>query len=125
MEPSVWLLQIAGYDAELVDLRRIHVASQNFRFIMQNACLGVDMMFAFAALVVSYPGQWIHRMWFLPLGYIAIELLNIIRVIGLCLVWLNYGTGGPIDHHDIFNIAMVVAILMLFFVWVQKTTFRS
>lgn len=119
MEPSAWFLRVLGYEAEIVDLREIHVASRSFRFIMLNPCLGTDMMFAFAALILAYPGKWINRAWFLPMGYVFIELINIVRVIALSLVWLNYGTGGPIDHHDMFNFVSVVFVLFVFWFWVK------
>lgn len=119
VEPSVWCLERIGYDVQIISLKKIAVSFPPFTLRMQNACLGTDMMFAFAALVIAFPGKWIHRIWFLPLGWLGIELANIIRVVGLCLVWLNYGTGGPIDHHDFFNLITTLFVLGMFLFWVK------
>lgn len=102
-----------------MDLREIHVKNPPFRLLMRNPCLGTDMMFAFAALVISFPGKMVNRLWFLPLGWIGVQIANIIRVVGLCLVWLNYGTGGPIDHHDFFNLITTLFVLGMFLFWVR------
>jgi exosortase/archaeosortase family protein len=84
-----------------------------------NDCLGTDMMFAFAALVISFPGRMINRLWFLPLGWVGVQLINIVRIVGLTLVWLKLGPDSSFDTHDAFNFFTTLFVLGMFMVWVR------
>jgi exosortase/archaeosortase family protein len=118
-EPSIWVLDLLGYDAVIVNLREIDMYDLEFNIHIRNFCLGVDMMFALTALIVSFPGKWINRLWFIPLGLIGIQIINIARVVALCIGWARWGTDGPIDHHDVYNVVAVVFIFLLFRAWVN------
>ena len=118
-EPSVWILNALGYGAELVRLRNIDMYDLEFNIHIRNFCLGIDMMFALTALIVSFPGKWINRLWFIPLGILGIHVINILRIVGLCISWSVLKVGDFVDHHDIFNIVAVIFIFFMFVQWVN------
>ncbi|MCB9192346.1 MAG: exosortase/archaeosortase family protein [Flavobacteriales bacterium] len=120
IEPSVWLLNVLGYGAVVVHQREIDLFDLEFNAHIKNFCLGIDMMFSLSALIISFPGKWIDRLWFLPLGLIGIQLINISRITGLCLAWLTFGISDKIDHHDLFNIVSVIFIFFMFVLWVNR-----
>lgn len=120
IEPSIWVLDILGYDAVVVRGREIDMFDLEFNIFIRNFCLGVNMMFSLTALLISFPGRWKDRLWFIPLGLLGIHAINIIRVVALCIAWAKWGTDGPIDHHDIFNLVAVTFIFFMFVVWVNR-----
>lgn len=120
IEPSIWVLHLLGYGAQVVNERNIDMFDLEFNVHIKNFCLGIDMMFALTALIVSFPGEWKDRLWYIPLGLIGIQLINIARVVALCIAWVRYGTDGPIDHHDVFNVIAVIFIFFLFVMWVNR-----
>ncbi len=120
IEPSVWILHQLGYGADIVNLREIDMHDLEFNIHIRNFCLGTDMMFSLTALIISFPGRWVDRIWFIPLGLLGIQLINIARVVALCIVWVIWGTNGPIDHHDLFNLVAVTFIFLLFVAWVKR-----
>jgi exosortase/archaeosortase family protein len=120
IEPSVLVLKFLGYDSVIVNLREIDMYDLEFNIFIRNFCLGIDMMFALTALIVSFPGKWMDRLWFIPLGLIGIQCINIARVVALCLAWVKWGTDGPIDHHDLYNLVAVAFIFLMFVVWVNR-----
>ena len=120
IEPSVAILNFMGYGAVIVNLREIDMFDLEFNAHIKNFCLGVDMMFALTALIVSFPGKWIDRVWFIPLGLLGIHIINIARIVGLCLALVHWGHGGFVDHHDLFNLFAVGFIFLMFVVWVNR-----
>lgn len=120
IEPSVWILHLLGYGADIVNLREIDMHDLEFNIHIRNFCLGTDMMFTLTALIISFPGKWIDRIWFIPLGLLGIQIINITRVVGLCASWVIFGTNGSIDHHDVFNVVAVIFIFLLFVAWVKR-----
>lgn len=122
VEPSVWILNMLGYGAEVVRLREVDMYDMDFNIHVRNYCLGTDMMFTLVALILSFPGKWINRLWFIPLGLIGVQFINIARIVGLCISWVIWGTNGPIDHHDLYNLFAVGFIFLMFMAWVNMYT---
>jgi exosortase/archaeosortase family protein len=120
MEPSVWILNNLGFESQLVRLREIDMHDLDFNIVMLNPCLGIDMMFTFVALIVSFPGKWLDRLWFIPIGLVGIQAVNVCRVVGLSISLAVFETSGPIDHHDLYNLFAVGFIFLMFMAWVNR-----
>lgn len=120
VEPSIWILHLLGYGADVVNVRDIDMYDLEFNVHVRNYCLGTDMMFTLVALIVSFPGRWVDRIWFIPLGLLGIQIINIARVVGLCISWVRFGNDGPVDNHDFFNVIAVIFIFLLFVAWVKR-----
>jgi len=117
---TIWVLSLLDYEAIVVNLRQIDMYDLDFNIHVRNYCLGVDMMFALTALIISFPGKWLDRIWFIPLGLVGIHTINVARVVALCVTWVRWGTNGPFDHHDVYNVVAVIFIFLLFTVWVNR-----
>jgi len=120
IESSVWMLNALGYGAEVVNMREIDLYDTVFNIHIRNWCLGVDMMFSFTALIIAFPGSWKDRFWFIPLGLIGIQLINVARIVGLCLSMILVKNADFVDHHDAFNILAVLFIFLMFTRWVRR-----
>jgi exosortase/archaeosortase family protein len=120
IETSVWILNLLGYGAEVVNLREIDMYDSIFNIHIRNVCLGIDLMFSFVALIISFPGRWLDRLWFIPLGLLGIQLLNVLRVIGLSVVSIGIDPYSFVDHHDVFNVVTTIFIFIMFTRWVKK-----
>lgn len=118
-ESTVIVLRIIGYEAETFDLRNIDLYDSIINVHVRNFCLGVDMMAMFTALVVSFPGSWRNRLWFIPLGLGCIQLINIFRVTVMCVITVHYGYSNYLDRHALFNVIATIFITLMFFVWVR------
>lgn len=123
-ETSVSILNLLGHGAEMIDIRNIDLYGAVVDIHIRNYCLGIDMMFTLSALILSYPGRWMDRLWFIPLGIIGIQVINIVRVVGLCLSWVILQRGTFVDHHDVFNVVAVIFIFLIFMAWVKRSESR-
>jgi len=125
MHASVWILNLLGYGAEIIGQRDIDLYGSVINIHIRNFCLGINMMFTLTALIISYPGRWLDRLWFIPLGILGIQAINIARVVGLCLSWVILQRGDFVDHHTVFNILAVIFIFFLFVAWVKRSGKRN
>src|SRR5687767_5418842 len=53
-----------------------------------TACNSLTLFAFFTLFVIAFPGNWKHKLWFIPLGVLVIYLSNLLRVIALVLI--NY-----------------------------------
>lgn len=51
-----------------------------------NSCNGVPLFALFSGFIIAYPGQWLRKLWFIPLGVMIIHFLNILRIAALVLI---------------------------------------
>lgn len=114
---SAWGLEILGY--EVVNNYRSVAILGSYGVVIGNHCVGFGLTFGFVALIISYPGPWRKKLWFVPLGVALIMLSNIIRV--MTLVISTYKKGGFVDlnQHDFFNYVIYALIFVLWVVWIQ------
>jgi len=116
---TVFVLNLLGFGAELsADLKFIYLFDSPITIEIRNFCLGIDVMFVFLSLVVSYPGRWQTLAWFLPLGLLVIQLINVMRVLAMCL-WNIYQPPFWVDNHDLFNVVAAVFVFLMFTLWVR------
>ena len=119
-ELSVIVLNLMDFQAESFNLRYIDLYDDPTDIYIKNFCLGIDIMFCFVALIVSYPGKWKDRIWFIPLGLLGIHLLNVGRIVGMSVSWILLKSGTFVDHHDVFNVVAVIFVFLLFMKWVNR-----
>ncbi|MBK7947121.1 MAG: archaeosortase/exosortase family protein [Flavobacteriales bacterium] len=85
-----------------------------------DPCNGVPLFAVFTIFILSFPGPWGHKAWFIPVGIVIIHLLNAIRVAALCIVvtinydWLNF------NHDYTFYVVVYGAVFLLWAWWVRR-----
>ena len=91
----------------------------SYGVIIGNPCVGFGLSYGFTALIVSYPGPWIKKLWFIPLGVFVILIINSSRVIALTTEVLKTGSFMQMEPHDLFNNLIYVCIFLLWFLWIK------
>ncbi len=85
-----------------------------------DKCNGVELFALFSVFVIAYPGSWEKKLWYIPLGIISIQILNILRVVGLAVVQHNFIEWTEFNHTYVFNIIMYGYIFLLWMIWANK-----
>jgi exosortase/archaeosortase family protein len=111
------ILEAMGYRVSIMGIWLRVVGRGGFN--MAYDCLGYGVMSFLIAFVVAYPKSLKSKLWFLPLGLLLIQTLNIIRFVLLGLFWKQSGLKEHIDHHDIFNIVLYIVLLMVIYFWIN------
>ena len=84
-----------------------------------DECNGFKLFSIFSIFIIAFPGRIKDKLWFIPLGMIAIHLANIIRVISLLLIYESYPTSLDFNHLYTFTI-FVYSIIFIFWWWWAK-----
>ncbi len=118
LKTSKLFIDWMGYDC-WINYRLIY--GNNASLYMDDACLGIDLMFLFASFIYVIPGSEKHKIWYIPMGLFIIILLNCVRVI---LIFINLSKNStyniPLEIHDLFTYPVLVLTLFLWIIWVNK-----
>ncbi|MFN4123181.1 MAG: hypothetical protein ACK4GL_07745 [Flavobacteriales bacterium] len=111
-------LKINGYEVT-TNYNILQVAGTDGVYV-NNAAIGVGFMFCFAVLILFYPGgDKRKKLWFIPLGVLAIFISSVIRLYYLVSRDTTPGLYLIQEQHDSFSIAMFILIFILWFIWVR------
>ncbi len=72
------VLQGFGLDIVTND-RNVRMANHSGVLVVDD-CNGLAALGLFAGFVIAYPGTWVRRSWFIPLGLVVVFLANVFRV---------------------------------------------
>jgi exosortase/archaeosortase family protein len=116
-ELSILMLHISGY--ELVNDYRSIAIIGSYGIIIGNHCVGFGISYAFASLIMSYPGPLKTKAWFIPLGMLLIMLMNAGRIAWVAITGFNTGYIMQVEQHDLFNYIIYVLIFLMWLVWIR------
>lgn len=114
---SAAILRTFGYTA-ITDEFQLLVPGHGIIQLVYT-CLGLGVMSFFAAFVLAYPKQGVVKYWFLIIGLITIQLLNIARFVLLALYWKS-NNQHIADHHTLFNLIIYILIVVSLYFWVKN-----
>lgn len=82
---------------------------------LDRGCMGRNIMLGYAALIAVFPGKFVHKLWYIPMGLSVITLVNILRISGLAITAYCCPQYSDINHYFVFK---VIAWIIIFFLWV-------
>ena len=85
-----------------------------------NACNGLELFILFAGFIACFPGNNKNKLWFIPLGIIAIELVNAMRAAVLALNQYYRPQSLQFNHHYTFTMIVYAFIFYLWYLWVNR-----
>jgi exosortase family protein XrtF len=85
-----------------------------------DPCNGLALFALFSTFIIAYPGNWKHKLWFIPAGITLIHAMNIIRITLLCIIVLKRPNWLEFNHTYLFQIIMYGFIFFLWFIWMKK-----
>ena len=93
------------------------IRSSRFAVAIENGCNGVETALLFGAAVLAFPAPWKRRLLGLLLGFVAIQIINLVRVVSLFLVGVHrpalFGTSHTILWQSIVVLCGVILFLPL------------
>lgn len=90
-------------------------------------CDGIVLLALFSCFILAFPGKWKNKLWFMPVGLIAIHLINVLRIFCLALI-IHYKPSALDFNHDYtFTILVYGFVFYLWWIWINKLspTFAS
>ena len=118
-----YFLKTIGYKTFTVlqdrDYQVVGIDGSNGVWVGSN-CNAITLFSLFSVFIIAYPGRTKEKFWFIPLGIIAIHILNIFRVIALVLIANYYPQFLNFNHTYTFTFLIYSFIFALWMIWVNK-----
>jgi exosortase family protein XrtF len=83
-------------------------------------CDGMVLYALFAGFVLAFPGSYQRKLWFIPLGVGLIYLVNVVRIIVLCLNHHYSHQTVDFNHHYTFTFVEYGFIFLLWIWWATR-----
>jgi len=116
---SASLLNAAG---ERVGVAGTTVSSSNFSVNIENGCNGLETALLLAAAVLAFPASWAQRAIGFAGGFIAIEAINLVRVVTLFWIGAHHAALFVSAHTLVWQSLVVLAGVALFVFWATIVT---
>lgn len=96
------------------------IRSPRFAVNIRNGCNGVETMLIFGAAVLAFPASWKARGIGLVLGLLAIQGLNLVRVVALFLTGVYFPEWFDSSHTVVWQSIVVAFGVLLWIFWAQR-----
>lgn len=83
---------------------------------INETCSAFKQFYQVLVLFLLFPGQWKHKLWFIPMSMIVMFLTNIFRIVVLSII-LNWKPEYFEFNHDWILRPFFYVILFLLWVW--------
>ena len=112
---SKGLLSLLGYQTYIADKYDL-IMKNGTGIRMVYSCIGYGVMSFWAAFVLANKGSWIKKLKWLLAGWLAIWIINVLRI-SILVIAINKRWEMPLgwDHHTWFNIAAYLLIFILIY----------
>jgi exosortase H (IPTLxxWG-CTERM-specific) len=96
------------------------IRSSRFAVNIRNGCNGVEAMLIYFAAVLAFPATWKSRLLGVGLGFVAIQLVNLIRVVALFLTGVYLPELFDSSHTVIWQTLVILSGVLLWILWANR-----
>ncbi len=115
-------LRLLGQD---VTMQGTVIRSSRFAVNIRNGCNGVEAMLIFLAAVLAFPASWRSRLIGLALGILAIQIVNLVRVVALFLSGVYFPRIFDSSHTVIWQTIVILFGVLLWIFWANRFAARA
>ena len=111
---------ISAFDSDAVSVGKVIRSTTNgFAVSIERGCNGVEAVIILVSAMLAFPAPWKHRLAGIGIGFVAIQLLNLVRIISLFYL----GQWSPVlfkwFHLYLWQALIVLDALVVFLVWLR------
>ncbi len=105
---------------EPVTVAGTEIRSPRFAVNIENGCNGVETALLFVSAVLAFPAPWKRRLAGLGLGFLAIQAVNLVRVVSLFWIGAHRPAFFSASHTVLWQSAVVLCGVLLFLFWASR-----
>ena len=83
-------------------------------------CTSLKQWLHWVFLMLLFPGPWKHKLWYIPIGIVVIEWINVVRVVGITLCMIPFPEHFNFFHDYFFKTLFYFFIFLMWLIWVEK-----
>jgi len=99
--------------------------SARFAVNIRNGCNGIEALIIFLAAILAFPATWRSRLIGLALGTLAIQVVNLVRVVALFLTGAYLPSWFESSHTVIWQTIVILCAVLLWIFWAQRYAERT
>jgi len=116
---SVWVLQHIFQIDFTTEAQTIYVNNHNGYVEVSPGCTSLKQWMHWLFIMLLFPGPWKHKLWYIPLGLVFIQFINVFRVVGLALMIIPWPQHFHFFHDNIFKPIFYFFIFLMWVGWVE------
>ena len=97
----------------------IRSTTNGFAVSIEAGCNGVEATLVLCAAILAFPAPWRHKLAGLAIGVVAVQLLNIVRVISLFYIGQWDFAVFEWAHQYVWQALIMLDVLIVWLVWVR------
>ena len=115
---SAWLVKLfdPGAVSEGIVLRDL---DSGFAVAIQAGCNGVEATIVLVAAMVAFPSPWKMKLIGIAVGFVAIQVMNLARIITLFYLGQWNETAFQWAHLYIWQALIMLDVLVVFLIWLR------
>jgi exosortase H (IPTLxxWG-CTERM-specific) len=115
---SVWLVDL--FDPHVIAYGKVLQSTSNgFAISIERGCNGVEAVIILLAAMLAFPAPWKHRLAGIGVGFVAIQALNLVRIISLFYLGQWNHTWFQWFHLYLWQALIVLDALVVFLLWLR------
>lgn len=85
-----------------------------------DPCNGLELFALFTGFIVAFPGPWRKKLLYIPIGLVAIHLINLVRVVALAILALKSPETFDFNHTYTFTMFVYGFVFLLWYLWAVR-----
>ena len=111
---------VTSFDPNVVAIGKVMRSTQNgFAVSIEAGCNGVEATIVLIAAILAFPAPWKHKLAGLAAGIVAVQGLNILRVISLFYLGQWDFQVFEWAHLYVWQALIMLDVLVVWLVWVR------
>ena len=115
---STWLIQFFDHQVISNGIILQHIGN-GFSVSIESGCNGVEALMILASAMLVFPAPWLFKLQGIIIGFIAVELLNIVRIISLFYLGQWNQVAFEWAHLYIWEALIMLDVLIIFLCWLK------
>ena len=114
---------VTNFDPNVVAYGKVLQSQANgFSVSIEPGCNGVEAYIILLAAIVAFPAPWVHRVWGVLIGFVAVQGLNVVRVISLFYLGQWNQRAFDFAHTYLWQALIMLDVLVFWLYWVKVST---
>lgn len=96
------------------------LSSPRFAVAIYNGCNGLEAILIFVSGVLAFPAPWSRKLLGIVLGFLVIQIVNVVRVVSLFYIGVFLPNWFSASHVFIWQSIIILVGVVLWIVWVRR-----
>jgi exosortase H (IPTLxxWG-CTERM-specific) len=117
-EVSTFLIRLFDDDA-IAYGKVIQSTSTGFAVSIERGCNGIEAVIILASAIFAFPAPWKHKLAGFAVGFVAIQALNLVRIISLFYLGQYSHTWFEWFHLYLWQALIILDALVVWLLWLR------